>query len=42
MCNKYENKLYDLVSYKNMSYELDLKFFKHHNCNIQELDKNGD
>ncbi len=40
--NKYENKLYDLVSYKNMSYELDLKFFKHHNCNIQELDKNGD
>ena len=40
--NKYDEKLLDLVSYKNLNYKLNLKYFRHHNTNLQAYDKNED
>ena len=40
--NKFEDKLLNLVDYKNLYYKLNLDYFRHQNENLQTHDSNGD
>ncbi len=40
--NKFEDKLLNLVDYKNLYYKLNLDYFRHQNENLQTQDNNGD
>ena len=40
--NKFEDKLLNLVDYKNLNYQLNLDYFRHQNENLQTQDNNGD